>query len=43
MARVIIVSKTRMANDNVCVGGVDFDKKRSVRLMNPNGYHESQD
>lgn len=43
MARVIIVSKTRMANDNVCVGGVDFDNKRSVRLMDANGYHESQD
>lgn len=43
MSKVLIVSKTRMANDNVCVGGVDFDNKRSVRLMNANGYHESQD
>lgn len=43
MARVIIVSKTKMANDNVCVGGVDIENKRSIRLMNANGYHESQD
>ncbi len=31
-----------MANDKVCVGGVDVERKRSVRLMNENGYHESQ-
>lgn len=43
MARVIIVSKTRMSNNNVCVGGVDFNNKRSVRLLNENGYHETQD
>jgi hypothetical protein len=41
MSKVLIVSKTRMANDNVCVGGVDVERKRSLRLMNENGYHES--
>lgn len=43
MTQVIIVSKTRMANDNVCVGGIDFDNKRSVRLLNEKGYHELQE
>lgn len=42
MARIIIVSKTRMENGKVCVGGVDLDNKRSVRLMDANGHHESQ-
>lgn len=41
MSKVLIVSKTRMLNDKVCVGGVDVERKRSVRLMNENGYHES--
>lgn len=41
MGRVLIVSKTKMANDNVCIGGVDIDKKRSVRLLDENGFHES--
>lgn len=30
-----------MANNNVCVGGIDIGKKASVRLLNQNGYHES--
>lgn len=39
MSKVLIVSKTRMANDKVCVGGVDLEQKRSVRLMNADGRH----
>lgn len=41
MARVIIVSRTRMANGYVCVGGVDVDYCRSVRLLTANGGHET--
>ena len=40
MSRVIIVSRTRMANGYVCVGGVDVDYCRSVRLLTANGCHE---
>ena len=41
MARVIIVSTTRMAGDRVCVGGVDTDKRISLRLLNSRGTHET--
>ena len=41
MAQVIIVSRTRMAGDCVCVGGVDVDNCRSVRLLNARGHHET--
>lgn len=41
MAQVIIVSRTRMAGDCVCVGGVDVDNCRSVRLLNARGHHEA--
>ena len=40
MSRVIIVSKTRMGEGYVCVGGVDVDYCRSVRLLTANGGHE---
>ncbi|GHT08759.1 hypothetical protein AGMMS49525_17900 [Bacteroidia bacterium] len=30
-----------MANDHVCVGGIDLDKSMSVRLLNSGGYHET--
>lgn len=43
MSAVLIVSKTRMANNKVCIGGIDINKKTSVRLLNQNGYHESTD
>ena len=43
MSKVLIVSKTKMANDNVCVGGVDIENERSVRLLDENGYHELRD
>lgn len=41
MARVLIVSRTKMANGYVCVGGVDIDNRLSLRLLSPNGGHES--
>ena len=41
MAQVIIVSKTRMADGFVCVGGVDVDNRRSVRLLDARGRHET--
>lgn len=41
MAHVIIVSRTRMAGDYVCVGGVDVDNRRSVRLLDMRGHHET--
>ena len=38
MKRVLIVSKTRMRGDRVCVGGHDLDEKlRSVRLQQLDG------
>ena len=39
-SQVLIVSKTRMANDCVCIGGIDTGNKKSVRLMNEGGYHD---
>ena len=41
MARVIIVSRTRMAGDRVCVGGVDIDNRLSLRLLTARGTHET--
>jgi hypothetical protein len=36
VSRVLIVSKTRMRGDHVCVGGHDLDESmRSVRLLQP--------
>ena len=40
MSRVLIVSKTRMREDKVCVGGIDIDKRASLRLLNEIGWHE---
>lgn len=38
MKRVIIVSKTRMRGDHVCVGGHDLNERmRSLRLLQPDG------
>ena len=41
MAQVIIVSRTRMADGFVCVGGLDVDNRRSVRLLDARGRHET--
>lgn len=43
MAQVIIVSRTRMSGGYVCVGGVDVDNRRSVRLLDARGRHETAD
>jgi hypothetical protein len=43
MSKIFIVSKTKMANDHVCVGGIDLDTKMSVRLLDINGYHEMRE
>ena len=40
MAQVIIVSRTKMAGDRVCVGGVDIDNRFSLRLLTARGTHE---
>jgi hypothetical protein len=41
MSKILIVSKTKMSNNKICIGGIDMDNKLSVRLLNVNGYHES--
>ena len=38
--RILIVSKTKMHADYVCVGGVDIDNHTSVRLRSANGFNE---
>jgi len=35
--RVLIVGKTKMGTNSVCVGGWDLDNNTSVRLLNPGG------
>jgi hypothetical protein len=38
VSRILIVSKTRMRGDHVCVGGHDLDESmRSIRLLQPDG------
>jgi len=43
MSKILIVSKTKMANDRVCVGGIDLEKSLSVRLLDSGGYHETRE
>jgi hypothetical protein len=43
MSKILIVSKTKMTNDRVCVGGIDLDKSMSVRLLDSSGYHETRE
>lgn len=40
MSKVLIVSRTRMRNNNVCVGGIDMVSGAPLRLLNANGFHE---
>lgn len=40
MSRVLIVSKTKMAESRVCVGGIDLTTGISIRLLDSNGHHE---
>ena len=41
MGQFLIVSKTKMQHDHVCVGAIDLDKKKSIRLLNEDGFHET--
>lgn len=41
MSKVLILSKTKMQEDRVCVGGVDLDNRCSIRLLDRNGHHET--
>lgn len=43
MSRVLIVSKTKMREGRVCVGGVDLDRHCLLRLMNRYGKHDLGD
>lgn len=38
---ILIVSKTRMHGDHVCVGGFDLATGRNVRLLTDQGYNQS--
>ena len=40
MSNVLILSKTKMQDNRVCVGGVDLTNQCSVRLLDNNGRHE---
>lgn len=42
MGRVLIVSRTKMRN-NVCVGGIDIDKRKFVRLHTEHGANLPED
>jgi hypothetical protein len=41
--RVLVVARTRMKGDRVCVGGIDLDTGRSVRLLGSDGRNLSED
>lgn len=40
--RVLIVAKTHMGKGAACVGGLDLDNHRSVRLLLANGKHQPE-
>lgn len=40
MSRVVIVSRTKMAEGRVCVGGIDAENSSPVRLLDETGCHE---
>ncbi|MEQ1748097.1 MAG: hypothetical protein ABL974_01645 [Prosthecobacter sp.] len=39
----LIVSRTRMHGNHVCIGGFDLVARRSVRLLNAQGYNQAND
>ena len=43
MSNILIVSKTKMSNNRICVGGIDIDNGIPVRLLDITGHHESAD
>ena len=43
MSKVLILSKTKMQENRVCVGAVALDIRCSIRLLNCDGHHETID
>jgi hypothetical protein len=43
MSKILIVSKTKMSDKYVCIGGIDLTELISVRLLDRCGYHEFRD
>jgi hypothetical protein len=41
-SRIIIVSRTKMGQ-RICVGAYDVDRRRSIRLLDQNGYGQAAD
>ena len=41
MGEVLIVSRTKMQSDKVCVGGLSMSNKKSLRLLTENGYNQN--
>ena len=40
---VLVVARTRMRGDRVCVGGLEIETARSVRLMGSDGWNLHED
>lgn len=40
---VLILSKTKYGNTQVCVGGICISNKQFIRLLNPGGYYQPAD
>ena len=40
---VLILSKTKYGNTQVCVGGICTINKQFIRLLNPGGYYQPAD
>jgi hypothetical protein len=43
MSEILIVAKTKMANNKVCVGAIDLNQSISLRLLDMNGFFESKE
>lgn len=39
-SKIVIVSRTKMGPNSVCVGAYDVDLNRSIRLLDANGYNQ---
>jgi hypothetical protein len=42
MSKILIVSRTKVGSNKICIGGIDLDKLLSVRLLTTNGHYESK-
>lgn len=40
-ARIVVVSRTKMSNGNICVGAFDVDNQRNIRLLDALGHPQS--